>query len=84
MCVSWSTRYGIVVFPSNLDVCDCLLREIQKGMPTVQNTVVHVKKSVCDCGRAFASKKRKAQCTAVEEPENAMKLEKPYCLRKSY
>ena len=37
------------------------------------NTVVHVKRSVCDCGHAFASKKRKAQCTAVWEPENAMK-----------
>ena len=40
------------------------------------NTVVHVKRSVCDCGRAFASKKRKAQCTAVGEPENAMKRRK--------
>ena len=49
------------------------------------NTVVHVKSSVCDCGHAFASKKRKALCTAVGEPENAMKnVEKPYCLRKSY
>ena len=31
------------------------------------NTVVHVKTSVCDCGHAFASKKRNAQCTAVVE-----------------
>ena len=35
--------------------------------------MVHVKRSVCDCGHAFASKKRKARCTAVGEPENAMK-----------
>ena len=41
-----------------------------------RNTVVHVKRSVCDCGHAFASKKRKARCTAVEEPENAMKRRK--------
>ena len=42
------------------------------------NTVVHVKRSVCDCGHAFASKKRKARCTAVEEPENAMKRRKAF------
>ena len=60
-----------MVFPSNLDVCDCLLREVQKGMP-----VVHVKRLVCDCGHTFASKKRKARCTAVGEPENAMKRRK--------
>ena len=36
-------------------------------------TAVHLKRSVCDCGHAFASKKRKARCTAVREPENAMK-----------
>ena len=29
------------------------------------------------CGHAFASKKRKARCTAVGEPENAMKRRKP-------
>ena len=29
------------------------------------NTIVHVKWSVCDCGHAFALKKRKAWCTAV-------------------
>ena len=40
------------------------------------NTVVHVKRSVCDCGHPFASKKRKARCTAVGEPENAMKRRK--------
>ena len=41
------------------------------------NTVVHVKRSVCDCGHAFASKKSKARCTAVGEPsENAMKRRK--------
>ena len=40
------------------------------------NTVVHVKRSVCDCGHAFASKKRKARCTAVGEPENTMKRRK--------
>ena len=40
------------------------------------NTVVHVKRSVCDCGHAFASKKRKARCTAVGEPENATKHRK--------
>ena len=37
------------------------------------NTVVHVKRPVCDCGHAFASKQRKARCTAVGKPENAMK-----------
>ena len=40
------------------------------------NTVVHVKRSVCDCCHAFASKKRKARCTTVGEPENAMKRRK--------
>ena len=31
-----------MAFPSNLDICDCLLRPVQKGMPTVySNTVVH-------------------------------------------
>ena len=45
------------------------------------NTVVHVKRSVCDCGHVFTSKKRKARCTAVGEPENAMKRWKA-CLRK--
>ena len=36
---------------------------------------MHVKRSVCDCGHAshIDLKKRKARCTAVEEPENAMK-----------
>ena len=36
------------------------------------NTIVHVNRSVCYCGHNFASKKRKARCTAVREPENAM------------
>ena len=45
-------------------------------MPMQCNTTVHVKRSVCDCGNAFASKKRKAQCTAVREPENTMKHRK--------
>ena len=40
------------------------------------NTVVHVKRSVCDSGHAFASKAWKARCTAVWEPENAMKHRK--------
>ena len=40
------------------------------------NTIVHVKRSVCDCGHGFASKKRKTQCTVVGEPENAMKRSK--------
>ena len=40
------------------------------------NIVVHVKRSVCDCGHAFASKKRKARCTGVGEPENTMKRRK--------
>ena len=39
-------------------------------------TVVHVKRSVCDCGHAFASKKRKARFTAVGEPENKLKRRK--------
>ena len=56
-----------MVFPSNLDVCDCLLQELQKECN---------ERSVCDCGHAFALKKRKAQCTAVGEPENAMKRRK--------
>ena len=37
------------------------------------NTIVHVKRSVCDCCHAFASK---ARCTTVGEPENAMKRRK--------
>ena len=45
-------------------------------MPLQCNTVVHVKRSVCECGHAFASKKRKARCTAVGEPENVMKRRK--------
>ena len=40
------------------------------------NTVVHAKRSVCDCGHAFTLKKRKAQCTAVGEPENTIKHSK--------
>ena len=32
-----------------------------------------MKRSVCDCAHAFASKKRKARCTAIGEPESAMK-----------
>ena len=35
---------------------------------------MHVKRSVCDYG--FTSKKRKARCTAVGEPENAVKRRK--------
>ena len=38
------------------------------------NIVVHVKRSVCEYGHSFAPKKRKARCTTVGEPENAMKL----------
>ena len=34
------------------------------------NTIVHAKRSVCDCDHAFAMK---AQCTAVGKPENALK-----------
>ena len=37
------------------------------------NTVVHVKRSVCDCGHAFTLK---ARCTAVGEPKNTMKHRK--------
>ena len=41
------------------------------------NTIVHVKRSVCDCGHAFALKPEKeAQCTTVGEPENALKPRK--------
>ena len=40
------------------------------------NTVVHVKRSVCNCGHAFTSKKMKAPCSALGEPENAMKCRK--------
>ena len=43
--------YGIVVFPSNLDVCDCRFRKVCPQC----NTVVQVKKSVCNCGHVFAS-----------------------------
>ena len=38
--------------------------------------VVHLKRSVFDCGHTFSSKKRKIRCTAVGKPENAMKLRK--------
>ena len=37
---------------------------------------MHVKRSICDCGHAVVSNKRKAWCTAVGEPENAMKRRK--------
>ena len=37
------------------------------------NTIVHVKRSVCDCGHAFALKRKKARCTTVGEPENHSK-----------
>ena len=40
------------------------------------DTIVYVKRSVCDCCHAFASKKRKARCTTVGEPENAMEHRK--------
>ena len=36
-----------------------------------------MKRSVSDCGHAFALKKRKAWCTAVGEPMNTMKCRKP-------
>ena len=35
-----------------------------------------IKRSVCDCGHAIASKKRKARCTSVGEPENVTKPRK--------
>ena len=73
-------------FSVDLDFCDCLLQEryAHNIIPYIRsmrlrkvclqcNTVVNVKRSVSDCGHAFASKKRKARCTAVGEPENAMK-----------
>ena len=41
-----------------------------------------VKRSVCEEVIFFALKKRKAQCTTVGEPENAMKHRK--ALLKSY
>ena len=41
-----------------------------------RNTVGHVKRSVCNCGHAFALKKRKVRCTAVGEPESTMKYRK--------
>ena len=40
------------------------------------NTVVHAKRSVCDCGHAFGSKKRKVHCTANGEPENRVKCKR--------
>ena len=45
--------------------CDRSMR-LRKVYPQC-NTVVHVNRSVCDCGHAFTSKKRKARCTAVGE-----------------
>ena len=48
----------------------------QKKVCLQCNTVVHVKRSVYYCGHAFALKKRKAWCTAVGEPENAMERAK--------
>ena len=49
--VSFTIVYGIVVFPSNLDVCDWRFRKVCPQC----NTVVHVKQSVCNCGHVFAS-----------------------------
>ena len=47
--------------------CKLVKRSHRKHVYPQCNTVVHVKRSVCDCGHAFASKKRKARCTAVGE-----------------
>ena len=60
-----------MVFLSNLDVCDCLYVSFRKVYPQC-NTVVYVKRSVCDCGHAFVSK----ESTAVREAENALKHRK--------
>ena len=41
------------------------------------STVVHMKRSICDCGHmSCIEEKVKARCTAVGEPENAMKRRK--------
>ena len=40
------------------------------------NTVVHAKRSVCDCGHAFEEKESTVSATAVGKPENAMKRRK--------
>ena len=53
----------------------CTTSSVRKVCPQC-NTVVHVKRSVCDCGHAFTSKKKKARCSNVEEPENEMKRRK--------
>ena len=45
--------------------CDRSMR-LRKVCPQC-NTEVHVKRSVCDCGHALESKKRKARCTTVGE-----------------
>ena len=48
-------------FLRTLDVCDCLLRAVQNGMPTVYY------RSRCTCN---------GRCTAVGEPDNEMKRRK--------
>ena len=32
--IKWLEEHGIVFFPSNFNICDCLLWAVQKGMPT--------------------------------------------------
>ena len=62
-----------MVFTSNLETFVTVFYERFRKVCPQCNTIVHVKKSVCDRGHAFASKKRKP---AVWEPENAMKRRK--------
>ena len=66
-----SERYAHSVIPQ---IRSMYLRKVCRQC----NTVVHVKRSVCDFGHAFALtwKKWKAWCTAVGEPGNAMKCRK--------
>ena len=79
--VSFTIVYGIVVFPSNLDVCDWRFRKVCPQC----NTVVHVKKSVCNCGHIFAlhgvlllgtMKRRKALLLVLSEEELLVRKER--------
>ena len=85
MCdhVTWSTRYcGFSVELRRL--WRSFTRASERYAHRQCNTVVHVKRSVCDCGHAFTLKKRKASVLQLGRLRTQWNVEKPYCLRKSY
>ena len=55
-----------VILRLKFEIVTVFYKRFRKVYPQC-NTVMHVKRSVCDCGHAFVSKKRKARCTFVRE-----------------